>query len=94
MWILGLKGLRPDSHEWTSPRISNPMDNKFSVPCPGIMGNYLSVTIFRFHENSWEPTFISFNVHGETFFLKHVVKHTSKLKNISVYKKTSLSIKM
>ena len=35
--------------------------------------------IFWFHENSWEPTFISFNVQ------KHVVKHTLKLKNVSGY---------
>ena len=49
----------------------------------------LSVTIFWFLENSWEPTFISFNVQ------KHVVKHTLKLKNISVYyylQKPSMSI--
>ena len=49
----------------------------------------LSVTIFWFRENSWEPTFISFNVQ------KHVVKHTLKLKNISAYyylQKTSMSI--
>ena len=38
-----------------------------------------SVTIFWFQENSWEPTFISFNVQ------KHVGKHTFKLKNISEY---------
>ena len=85
MWILRLKGSWPGSLEWTSPRVSNPMDNKIAVPCPEIMGNYLSVTIFRFRENSWEPTFISVNVHAETFFLKHVFKHTFKLKNISAH---------
>ena len=37
------------------------------------------VTIFWFGENSWEPTFISFNVQ------KCVVEHTSKLKDIGVY---------
>ena len=50
-----------------------------------------SVTIFWFAENSWEPSFISFNVK------KHVFKRTSKLKNISVYyylQKTSMSFKM
>ena len=50
-----------------------------------------SVTIFWFCENSWGPTFISFNAQ------KHVVKHTLKLKNIIVYyylQKTSRSIKM
>ena len=38
-----------------------------------------SVTIFWFLENSLAHIFISFNVQ------KHVVKHTLKLKNISVY---------
>jgi len=27
-------------HDEASPKISNPMDNNFSVPCPEIMGNY------------------------------------------------------
>ena len=50
-----------------------------------------SVTSFWFCENSWEPTFISFNAQ------KHVVKHTLKLKNIIVYyclQKTSRPIKL
>ena len=37
------------------------------------------VTVFWFGENSWEPTFISFNAQ------KCVGEHTFKLKNIGVY---------
>ena len=52
----------------------------------------LSVTIFWFHENSWEPTFISFNVQKQ--FSRNMLLKL-KLKNISVYyylQKTSMSI--
>jgi len=59
------------------------MENNFLVLCPEIMKPL--VTIFWFRENSWEPTFISFNVQ------KHVVKHTFKLKNITVRLLTKLS---
>ena len=44
----GLSSLKP------SPRISIPMENNISVPCPGDHGKP-SVTIFWFRENSWEP---------------------------------------
>ena len=44
----------------------------------------LSVIIFQFRENSQEPTFISF-FSSVSVSWKHVVKHTFKLKNISVY---------
>ena len=52
----------------------------------------LSATILWFHENSWEPTFISFNVQKQ-FSGNMLLK--LKLKNISMYyylQKTSMSI--
>ena len=52
----------------------------------------LSATIFWFHENSWEPTFISFNVQKQ-FSGNMLLK--LKLKNISMYyylQKTSMTI--
>ena len=67
------------------------MDNNFSVPCPEIMGNYRQQCLGS-HENSWEPTFISFNVQKQ-FSGNMLLK--LKLKNISMYyylQKTSMSI--
>ena len=52
----------------------------------------LSATIFWFHENSLEPTFISFNVQKQ--FSRNMLLKL-ELKNISVYyylQKTSMSI--
>ena len=41
----------------SSPRISNPLENNFSVPCPEIMGTHVSLF------------FGSVNIHGNPFLI-------------------------
>ena len=82
----------------SSPRISNPMENNFSVLCPDREIMKPSVTIFWFRENSWESIFISFHVRNMllNILLKSVctiiVKNLQCLLNIC-QKKVKLFVK-